>query len=499
MILRRHPADRHLRAAALAQGDDRVARVVDGGGGAQHHAVVHGMRDARHGRHPRVLHSLPRGPAAQVGASTGRRKHAQPDEVAGPQAGPAVQPAPPRRRHRRSAPVSAEQPAGDGGDRVRVAADTHRGVQRVLQVLAGVAAGVGVVGRDRRGGDRVPGGLQRGDGETVVAQVRCGAGLLRVVDPGRPPGAPAGREQAEAGADVEATLGHGDADRLAPQHARVPGERVRVGELGDGAGGLRRRLPVLQVAETDDGGTHQRPVARRPARAPVVVPGRPDEAIGCRPDCRTGRPACSGGCVAVSTARAAGCTVGRTIRGSQDAAGEDADVRGAFAAPVEESVGDAVEGGALARVAAVGDHVGDAERHLGVVAPLARLVRAEPAAGHLGLADGRGGELVGNTERVTGRLGQEHACGAVEGCWVHAVSVRRACTVRQSSRSGAGGGQRVCRCGRCERPHRQSGWGRRAADHGPQGLSKSRLGRSVLLGGLTYRRSTYGPGLPREH
>jgi len=60
--------------------------------------------------------------------------------------------------------------------------------------------------------------------------------------------------------------------------------------------------------------------------------------------------------------------------------------------------------------------VGDAERHLGVVAPLSRLVGTEAPALHHGwtIDRARRATLVGDAEGIATRLCKEHAGGAVQ-------------------------------------------------------------------------------------
>jgi hypothetical protein len=67
-----------------------------------------------------------------------------------------------------------------------------------------------------------------------------------------------------------------------------------------------------------------------------------------------------------------------------------------------------------AQVGAGGGHPRDAQRHLGVVAPLAGRDAAEAAADHLRLADEVGGAvLVRHAERVAGGLSDQNSYGPI--------------------------------------------------------------------------------------
>ena len=100
---------------------------------------------------------------------------------------------------------------------------------------------------------------------------------------------------------------------------------------------------------------------------------------------------------------------------AEDIAGLVADVGGAVAQPPDPAVDHSVEGVVVAEPAVCGD-LRDHGRHLGVVAPLARGVGAEPAADHprrLGRAQRCRAELVRHPERVTARRPEQHALDAV--------------------------------------------------------------------------------------
>ncbi len=92
-----------------------------------------------------------------------------------------------------------------------------------------------------------------------------------------------------------------------------------------------------------------------------------------------------------------------------------ADVGRAAREPRREGVGDPVERLRRGEVATLRGDLGHAERHLGVVTPLPRVVGAEAATLHDGFADGRRSHLVGHPERVTAGLTEEHTGGAVDG------------------------------------------------------------------------------------
>ncbi|MEK8226515.1 hypothetical protein NKG05_11165 [Oerskovia sp. M15] len=195
---------------------------------------------------------------------------------------PAVHRAQPLGREVARAIARAQQRARDRRDRVSVASDPDRGLQREhdVRLVRGLAARRrgrafgrevrSVVGH--RGGlglrDRVPRGLERRDRETVGAQVGAGALRLGVRDPRLPRGATVGRQQVEARADVQAPERDRDPDRLRPQDARLARERVGVRELGDRAGGTGRLGTVVQSHDPDDPRPHERPL---PAVLPVAA------------------------------------------------------------------------------------------------------------------------------------------------------------------------------------------------------------------------------------
>ncbi len=290
---------------------------------------------------------------------------------------------PPRRGDRRRPPPGAEQASGDGGHGVGVVADPHGGVQR-----AGQRAGALLGGAEHRRG----GGLQRRHRPAV--RVESAPGQLadgcrpRLAEPCLPPGASRDRQQVEPGPHLDACLEHRDPHRLRPEHARVAGGRVGVGEGGDPPGCPRRSVPVVERRQRDHCGAHQGAVA-----GAVRVLERVDLGLA-----RHRRPR-----------RAAVGAQGRE-RAAQHRRGLDPDVRRVACHPHQEVAGDGVEPLRRRRVEAGRGDVGDAHRHRRVVAPLAGREVAQPTAEHLGrLAEvGWLPELVGHAERVADRLPEQH-------------------------------------------------------------------------------------------
>jgi hypothetical protein len=93
----------------------------------------------------------------------------------------------------------------------------------------------------------------------------------------------------------------------------------------------------------------------------------------------------------------------------------DTDVGWLVGVPAQEARRDLLQSLFRAQIGAGCRHLCDADRHLGVVAPLARGEVAEPAAQQLGLADPAcRAELVRDAESVTGRESDERADGSVD-------------------------------------------------------------------------------------
>ena len=177
-------------------------------------------------------------------------------------------------------------------------------------------------------------------------------------------------------------LGDRDPDRLRPQHGGVPGQRVGVGQQGDGPRGPRGRVAVLERRQPDDGRTHQGPV---PGRQP-----------GPRVQCLAGA-----GQAVVRGAR-------EVLRLRQHGPRLGPHVGGAPVEPRREGLGHGVQTLGRGEVDALGRHPSHAERHLRVVAPLSRLVGAEATALHDGLTDRRRGHLVGHAEGVAAGFTEQH-------------------------------------------------------------------------------------------
>jgi hypothetical protein len=167
----------------------------------------------------------------------------------------------------------------------------------------------------------------------------------------------------QADPDVELAGPHGVRDGAAPQRAGVTGDRVGVRQGAGEPGGLDHRLDVVQVGERDGAGAHERAVAGRTPGAAVQV--RADLAHGGR------------------------CRPAAAQRVGEHRPGLDADVGRPVPVPAQEALRDALLRCVGAQVRAGGRHLGDAERHLGVVAPLTRRDPAEPAAEQLRLAGQR--------------------------------------------------------------------------------------------------------------
>ena len=166
-----------------------------------------------------------------------------------------------------------------------------------------------------------------------------------------------------------------------------------MGELGDRARGDGEVIAVVEGAQRDRCGAHQRTVAGgagvgRGVRGCLL---RHDAARALLAPCQA--------------------TGGRT----EHRRGLDADVGRAIGKPGEESFGDAVQGGLRRQVGTGGGHAGDGHGHRRVVAPLPRREVAESAAAHLGVDAGgrRRGELVRHAEGVAGGRAEDDAGGAV--------------------------------------------------------------------------------------
>lgn len=88
-----------------------------------------------------------------------------------------------------------------------------------------------------------------------------------------------------------------------------------------------------------------------------------------------------------------------------------------WAPPVDERLRDLVERCVGSEVGPGRNHPGDADRYLGVVAPLARRVRTEPAAlHHRVVVHRRRAELVRNAKCVAAGLAEQDDGGAVALC-----------------------------------------------------------------------------------
>jgi hypothetical protein len=239
----------------------------------------------------------------------------------------------------------------------------------------------------RRPGDRCPRGLQRPDGEPVPGE-RARIDTGRLVDPAGPLIAAPGREQVEAGVQVELATVDGSADRVRPQHARLGADGIGMGQLGHGGRRGCGGLAVVEPAEPHDGGAHEGAVAD-----PAGVGGRVSARGVQHPS--------------ADRARAGACRV-------EDDPGLRADIL-RVRAPVEEALGDLVECRIAGQVGAGGRHLRDADGHRGVVAVLARIEAERSAAGHdrLERCRQRRAELVRDAQGVAAGLAEQDAGGAI--------------------------------------------------------------------------------------
>ena len=235
----------------------------------------------------------------------------------------------------------------------------------------------------------------------IAAQASCSAVTVKPLLPNRPGSAPvaasiqsphrptlAALTRSSPAARSRRRFGDGYPDRLRPQHGGVPGERVGVGQQGDGSGGPRGRVAILERRQPDDGRAHQGP-----------VPGR-------QPGPRVQGLAGAGQAV-VRCAR-------EVLRLRQDGPRLGPHVGGAAVEPRREGLGHGVQALGRGEVDALGRHPSHTECHLRVVAPLARLVRAEATALHHGLTDRWRGHLVGHAEGVAAGFTEQHPGRAVD-------------------------------------------------------------------------------------
>jgi hypothetical protein len=178
---------------------------------------------------------------------------------------------------------------------------------------------------------------------------------------------------------VEPSLRDRPVDGHAPDDAGLPRHRVTVGQRRDGPRRTGQALVVAEVGQRHGSGPHQASVAGR-----------------------SSRPAGEELCSDPVQVGGAGC-------GGEHRPGLVADVWRAALEPGQEAPadGDRLDGtpGAL---------LGDADRHLGVVRPLARLPGERAASNHLGVVGAGGAELVAGAERVAGGQADQRAGGTVE-------------------------------------------------------------------------------------
>ena len=188
---------------------------------------------------------------------------------------PSVDRAPPLRGHGGGSPPGAEESAGDRGDGVGVVAAAHGGLERELQVLRRVAAGGGVVGRDRGAGDGRPRALQGLDHPAVLREVPT-AGWPRPRRAARPtPSARSGGRWSRASRTPS---------KVPCRTAwRMPRHQIAQASPASGSkwvralircGRLDQRLGVIEVGQGDRCGAHQRAVAGGPPGPVVHLPRR---------------------------------------------------------------------------------------------------------------------------------------------------------------------------------------------------------------------------------
>ena len=268
--------------------------------------------------------------------------------------------------------------------------------------------------RWRQGYERAPASVAGTGVVTTAATAACSAVTVYPLGVKRAPGTVSARLRARSsaslshavqrsrrtsgsrsrpGSEVDSLVQHGDADRFAPQHAGVAGERVGVGQLRDQACRPGQGLPVVEVGEGDRRGTHQRAVA-----SSVTVGG----CVAARLGPHDPRPPCL----------SAGDS---TRRRTEDGGGLDTDVGRVGAVPVDETFRDGVQGGLVGEVGTRGGHLGDRGGHGGVVAPLPWREVTESSTFHLRERVGCRWltELVGDAQGVARRGSEQHAGGAV--------------------------------------------------------------------------------------
>ena len=184
---------------------------------------------------------------------------------------------------------------------------------------------------------------------------------------------------AQADADVEFAGAHRVRDRGRPQHTRITGIGVVVGQFTDHPRRGHQTVGVLQVGQRHRGGAHQRPVAAAAPALPVHLGG-----LGARGGRR-------------DTASA---------RGGEHRPGLDADIFGARS-PIQPARGDRVLGGLVTQVRAGGGDLGDRDGHRGVIGPLPGLPPLTADHGHLTLRPQGRPKLVRRPQRVAGSHPQQ--------------------------------------------------------------------------------------------
>ncbi len=206
------------------------------------------------------MHPLGRRPVLTVRAADVRCQDGEVRQIARAQARPAVQLALPLRRDRAAPPPRAEQTARDRRDRVGIPTAADRLFQSELQVSSLQ------LGRDGHMRDRRPRALQRLDDPAVLREVAWTA-ALGDVEAVRPHVTAVDGKEGDAAAHVELSHPHGVTDRERPQHARIPGVVLAVGEVAHGPcrgreGGL---VVGAGIGEQEEQGANQGRITDRAA------------------------------------------------------------------------------------------------------------------------------------------------------------------------------------------------------------------------------------------